>query len=462
MKKSSKIIIVVILIIAVLFAAQIVIKVKAAANNKGQVVRIEKPQKGELIEFVSAPGEIEPKTKVELSAKVTSRITELPFDEGDKVTKGDPCANPPIPASVLVRLDSKDLESQLLSAKASRDGQATQLKEVEKAKIEGLRSNLIGLEKSLKQAQRDLERQKELLASKDISQTIYEQAELKAEELQSQFESSQHSLKAAELGLIVMEHNLEASDARVAEAEEALTYTTITSPIDGIVTRVNAEVGEMVVFGTMNNPGTVIIEVADLSKMLVVAQVDESDVAKVKTGQTAKVQVDAFPDCEFKGVVSSVALSHTASSSGTKYFRTEIILDAAEEKLYSGLTAHVDIETVKHKDVLKLPSQAVMGRDLDSLPLDIRENNPNINKDKTIATVVYCFVDGKAVVTPVKIGQSDLTHMIIEAGITEDDKVVVGPYKSLDGLKHDQKIQDEREVEAKKKKPQKKNDANSI
>jgi HlyD family secretion protein len=461
MKKSSKIIIVVILIIAVLFAAQIVIKVKAAANNKGQVVRIEKPQKGELIEFVSAPGEIEPKTKVQLSAKVTSRIMELPFDEGDKVTKGDPCANPPIPASVLVRLDSKDLESQLRSVRASREGQATQL-EVEKARIKSQNSNLIGLEASLKQAQRDLERQKELLASKDISQTIYEQAKLKAEELQSQFESSQHSLKAAELGLIVMEHNLEASDARVAEAEEALTYTTITSPIDGIVTRVNAEVGEMVVFGTMNNPGTVIIEVADLSKMLVVAQVDESDVAKVKAGQTAKVQVDAFPDSEFKGIVSSVALSHTASSSGTKYFRTEIILDAAEEKLYSGLTAHVDIETVKHTDVLKLPSQAVMGRDIDSLPLDIRENNPYIDKDKTIATVVYRFVDGKAAATPVKIGQSDLTHMIIEAGITEDDKIVVGPYKVLDGLKHNQKIQDEREVEAKKKKSQKKSDANSI
>lgn len=460
MMKSRKIIIVVILIIAALSAAQIVIKAKASGIKNGQVVRIEKPQRGELIEFVSAPGAIEPKTKVQLSAKVTSRVMELPFDEGQKVTKGDPCANPPIPASVLVRLDSKDLESQLRFTQSSRDGQAAQLK-VEKARIDGQRSNLIGLEAQLKQAKRDLERQKELLSSKDISQTIFEQAELKAEGLQSQFDSSQHSLNAAELGLDVLEHNLEASDARVAEAEEALTYTTITSPIDGIVTRVNAAVGEMVVFGTMNNPGTVIIEVADLSKMLVVAQVDETDVAKVKAGQAVKVQVDAFPDSEFKGVVSTVALSHTASSSGTKYFRTEIMLDSANEKLYSGLTAHVDIETVKHTDVLKLPSQAVMGRDLDSLPLSIRENNPYVNKDKTIATVVYRFIDGKAVVTPVKIGQSDLTHMIIEAGVTENDNIVVGPYKTLDGLKHDQKIQDEREVEAKKKTTPKKSDANS-
>jgi HlyD family secretion protein len=459
MKKSSKLIIVIILIIASLAAVQVVIRAKITSQNNGQVVRVENPKRGELIEYVSAPGEIQPKTKVQLSAKVTSRIMELPFDEGDKVTKGDPCANPPIPASVLIRLDSKDLESQLRSTQASRNGQASQL-EVEKARIEGQRANLIGLEASLKQAQRDFERQKELLSSRDISQTAFEQADLKARELQSQYNSSVHSLKATELGLIVLEHNLEAADARVSEAQEALTYTTITSPIDGIITRVNAAVGEMVVFGTMNNPGTVIIEVADLSKMLVVAQVDEADVAKVKAGQETKVQVDAFPDCEFKGTVHSVALSHTASSSGTKYFRTEILLDAADEKLYSGLTAHVDIETVKHTDVLKVPSQAVMSRNLDDLPLDTRENNTNVDKEKTFVTVVYCFINGKAVVTPVKIGQSDLTDMIIESGITDEDKIIVGPYKVLDSIKHDQKVQDEKEVEAKKKKGKTAADAN--
>jgi HlyD family secretion protein len=460
MKKSSKLIIVIILIISALAAVQVVIRAKITSQNNGQVVRVENPKRGELIEYVSAPGEIQPKTKVQLSAKVTSRIMELPFDEGDKVTKGDPCANPPIPASVLIRLDSKDLESQLRSTQASRNGQASQL-EVEKARIEGQRANLIGLEASLKQAQRDFERQKELLSSRDISQTAFEQADLKARELQSQYNSSVHSLKAAELGLIVLEHNLEAADARVSEAQEALTYTTITSPIDGIITRVNAAVGEMVVFGTMNNPGTVIIEVADLSKMLVVAQVDEADVAKVKAGQEAKVQVDAFPDCEFKGTVHSVALSHTASSSGTKYFRTEILLDAADEKLYSGLTAHVDIETVKHTDVMKVPSQAVMSRNLDDLPLDTRENNPNVDKEKTFVTVVYRFINDKAVVTPVKIGQSDLTDMIIESGITDEDKIIVGPYKVLDSIKHDQKVQDEKEVEAKKKKGKTAADANS-
>ena len=451
MKKSYKLIIVVVLIVAVVAAIQIMIKTKAASINKGKVVRIENPQRGELVEFVSAPGEIEPKTKVELSAKVTSRIIELPFDEGDEVKKGDP----------LVILDSKDLESQLRSAKASRDGQAAQLK-VEKARIESQRENLVGLEASLNQAQRDLERQKELLASNDISATSYEQAELKTNELMSQYKSSQRSLEAAELGLAVLEHNIEAAEARVAEAEEALTYTTITSPIDGVVTRVNAEVGEIVMVGTMNNAGTVIIEVADLSKMLVVAQVDEADIAKIQTGQKTKVQVNAFPDSEFCGVVHSVALSHSNSSTGTKYFRTEILLDPVEEKLYSGLSAHVDIETLRHTDVLTVPMQAVMDRSIDELPLDIRENNPYVDKEKTFVIVVYRDIDSKAIVTPVKMGQSDLTHTIIEEGLSEDDKIIVGPYKVLDTLKNDQNVQDEKEVEAKKKKEQKKADANSI
>jgi len=99
-----------------------------------------------------------------------------------------------------------------------------------------------------------------------------------------------------------------------------------------------------------------------------------------------------------------------------------------------------------------VPTQAVLGIEVDSLPLQIRENNPEVDTTKTFATVVYRYIDGKAIVTPVKIGQCDLTHTIIKSGITEKDRIVVGPYKVLEKLKHDQKIQDEREAEAKKKK----------
>jgi len=457
-KKPLIIIITVIITLVVVSAVAIVYKVKTGASSKPTVVRIEKAQRGELIEFVSAPGEIEPLVKVEISAKVSARITELPYEEGDIVTCGNTDTNPSVPASVLLRLDDKDLQSRLLLAQANYSAQVAQL-EVEKARIASQQANLIGLDASLKQAQRDLDRQKGLLESQDISQATFDQSKLKLDGLQSQYNSAKHTLDAAELNLVVLQHNLEAAGAGVTQAEEALSYTTITSPIDGVVTRINAEVGEVVIFGTMNNPGTVIMEVADLSAMLVVAEVDEADVAKLEVGQKATVHVDAYPDHEFTGVVESIALAHTMTWSNTKYYRTEILLENTEEKLYSGLTAHVDIETRKHTDILKVPTQAVLGLELDNLPLEIRENSSEVDTAKTFATVIYRYVDGKAVVTPVKISQSNLTHTIIKSGITEEDKIIVGPYKVLESIKHDQKMQDEREVEAKKKKKKKKDGA---
>jgi len=457
-KKSNIIIITVIVTLVIVSVIAIVYKVKTGASRKPTIVRIDKVHRGELIEFVSAPGEIEPRINVEMSAKVSARITELPYEEGDIVTCGNPNANPPIPASVLVRLDDKDLQSRLLSAEASYAAQGAQI-EVEKARISSQKASLVGLDASLKQAQRDLERQKGLLESQDISQSTYDQSKLRFDELMSQYDSTKYTLNAAELNLVVMQHNLEAAGAGVTQAKEALSYTTITSPIDGVITRINAEVGEVVIFGTMNNPGTVILEVADLSTMLLVAQVDEADVGKLAVGQKAKVFVQTFPDDEFEGVVDSIALTHRISqSTATKYFRTEILLKGDVKKLFSGLTAHVDIETIKHEDVLNVPSNAVLGRPIDSLPLKIRENNPEVDKEKTFTPVVYRYIDGKAVVTPVKIGPSNLTHTVILSGITEDDTIIVGPYKELESLSHDKKVRDEREVEAEKEKKKKKAD----
>ncbi len=444
-KKLRVVVISVVVTLVVVSIGGLLVRKKTGASHKALEVRIEEVQQGELIEFVSAPGEIEPRAKVEISAKASARVEELPFKEGQRVTNGNPNAVPPVPASLLVRLDSKDLESQLLSAQASRAAQAAQI-EVEKAKIAGQRASLVGLAASLKQAERDLERQRGLHESQDISQATFDQSKLKVDELKAQYESSKHTLNAAELNLQVLQHNLEAADARIDQAEEALSYTTIRSPIDGVITRINAEVGEMVMTGTMNNPGTVIMEVGDLSQMLVVAQVDEADVGKLKVGQKATVHIDAYPDREFAGMVHSIALSHDMSRTQTKYFKTEILIENTEERLHSGLTAHVDIETRKHTDVLKLPSQAVMATEVDGLPLEIRENNPEVDATKTYATVVYHCIDGKAIVTPVKIGQSDLTHTIIKSGIKEEDKIIVGPYKVLEKLKHDQKVLDEREA----------------
>ncbi len=462
--RKIRILIVFVMILAVVGAAAgFVVKKRAAAARKSTIVRVEEVQPGELVEFVSAPGEIEPKSRVEISAKVSARVVALPYEEGEMVTRGDPNANPPIPPSLLLQLDSKDLESRLLEAQARRAAQAAGI-EAEKAKIASQKANLIGTAAKLEQAKTDLERQKSLLTTRDVSQAEFDAVQLKLDELQAQYNAAKHSLDGAELNLQVLEHNLEAADAGIAQAKENLSYTTIVSPIDGVITRINAEVGEMVMTGTMNNPGTVIMEVGDLSQMLVVAQVDEADVGKLEVGQKAAVFIDAYPNREFKGVVYTTALSHDMSRQGTKYYRTEILLEQTKERLPSGLTANVDIETRTYEGVLAVPSQAVMTREIESLPLDIRDKSPLVDKSKTFATVVFRYLDGKTVITPVKIGPSNLTHTIIEAGVEKGERVVVGPYKELEKLKHDQAIKDEREAkaeeEANKKRPGDANDSN--
>jgi HlyD family secretion protein len=451
-KKRRKWIIITVAVISVLLVVKLVIFKNGNANSKVETVRTEEVSRGELTERVSAPGEIEPKTTVQISAKVSARIMEMPYDEGASVTCGDPNANPPIPSSLLMQLDAKDLASQLQLAVASRNAQAAQI-EVEKSRVEGQKSNLVGLGASLEQAEKDLERKKGLFESHDISKADYDQIKYKVDQLRAEYEGSKHNLDAAEQNLVVMGYNLEAADARIEEAKETLSYTTIRSPINGVVTRVNAKVGEMVMTGTMNNPGTVIMEVSDLSRMLVVAQVDEADVGGLVVGQEAAVVVQAFPDIKFKGVVDEIALKHRFSDNRTRYYRTEILLhnDPNVSKLYTGLTADVDIETRKHSNVIKVPGQAILAREVDSLPLEIRDKSGELDKDKKFAPVVFRYIDGKAVVTPVKIGRGDLTHTIILAGLKEGDKVVVGPYKVLDSLKHDQKLRDERNVEAEKK-----------
>jgi len=446
-RKLRILIVAVVVIALVAGAGGFVMKKRASAGKKPTIVRIEEVQPGQLIEFVSAPGEIEPKTKVEISAKASARVVALPFEEGAVVTKGDPNCNPPVPPSLLVQLDSKDLQSQLLSAQARRAAQAAQI-EVDRARIAGQKASLIGTAATLEQAKTSLQRQGRLVATNDISQAEFDQVKLKVDELQAQYEAAQLNLESAELNLKVLEHNLEAADAGIAQAEENLSYTTIVSPIDGIITRINAEVGEMVMTGTMNNPGTVIMEVGDLSQMLVVAQVDEADVGKLEVGQKATVLLDAYPNREFQGTVYTIALSSDLSRQSTKYYRTEILLEQTKQRLHSGLTANVDIETQTHKEVLAVPSQAVMTREIDSLPLEIRDKSPHLDKTKTFATVVFRYTDGKAVITPVRIGPSNLTHTIIEAGVEKGEKVVVGPYKELEKLSNDQMIKDEREAKA--------------
>jgi HlyD family secretion protein len=402
-------------------------------GDKTETVRVEAAAVGELIEIVVAPGQIEPRRKVDISAKIAARIVELPFEEGDQVKKGD----------LLIQLDSRDLESRLRSVQASYEGQSAQLA-VEKVNIRTQEESLKATQATFEQAKTVFERQKKLLESKDISQATYDEYASSLEETEARYSAAKYGLEAAKLGLVVMEHNLKASEEQIDQAKEELSYTTIRSPMDGVVTRINAEEGEMVMTGTMNNAGTIIMQVADLSQMLLVARVDEGDIGKLAVGQKTRIRVQAYWGHEFEGTVHTIALTQDVSSSNSKYYETEILIkDYPDYRLFSGLTADVDIEAVRHENVLKVPTQAVVARKAEELPLEIRKDNPNVDMAKTDALVVYRLIDGKAVVTPVTIGRSDMTHIIIESGLSAGDSVVVGPFKVLDNLQHDQTIIDE-------------------
>ncbi len=440
---------VVVLIVGVV-GLVVIVGPKAASGGDGfgTHVRIEPVAVGRLVETVSAPGQVESATNVEISARVSARIQAIPFEEGEQVTKGDPDADPPIPASVLISLDDTDLKAQLRSTQARRDGQAAQL-EVDKTRIQAQEASLDGTRANLDEAQRDLDRHREMVAAGDVSQAAYDQAQRRYDEIAAQYASAQTNLQATRNALKVLEFSIEAADADIERAKDNLSYTTITSPIDGVVTIVNVEPGELAVTGTMNNPGTVLLEVADLSTMLVVAELDEADVSRVMEGQPAKVRMLAYPERIFDGTVQSVALS--ATRMGTKFFKTEILIDTDGDQIYTGLTADAEIEVAGHEDVLIVPSQAVLGRPIEDLPIDIRDESPYIDQAKTIATVVYRFVDGKAIVTPVKIGPSDVTHTVVLGGLDKEDRVVAGPYKVLESLKHDQSLKDEREENKKNK-----------
>src|SRR6478672_1728044 len=252
-------------------------------------------------------------------------------------------------------------------------------------------------------AKRELKRQQPLLESKDISQSALDTLQTKVDQQEADLAGAVASLKGEEGGLIVLAHNIEAAEAEIAKARDNLTYATILSPIDGVVTRLNAEVGEVAMTGTMNNAGTMIMEVADLSQMVLEAKVDETSIADVHTGQKAKVRMEAFRDKVFEGVVHSVALanfdpqfargsgssgSRNMSNDGGKSYRVDIRVDMKDARKLSGLSADADIETRRYDDIVKVPSQAVLGRTPDSLPETVR-NRPEVDTTKATVPVVY-------------------------------------------------------------------------
>lgn len=364
-------------------------------------VRLEPATKGDLVRTVAAPGQIEPRTKVKITAQVSARITALPFKEGEIVKKGD----------VVVRLDSEDLVAAL---------------EAQRAALKADEARLLGTRASFEQARADVARVRDL-----FEKNVRSKADLEAAEA---------AFQQAESSLRVGEASIEITRANIRRAERDVQNCVISSPIDGTIIKTYNEVGELVL-GTFNNLGQTIMEIADLNVMLMRAEVDESSVAQVAKGQKAKVYVNAYPGKTFTGTVDQVEQQRQLSREQKGYFETEIIIDMQPgESLLAGLTANTDIMVQTQYDVLRVPSQAVLDRRIEELPGESQGKVAADQKNKAFTRVVYKLVDGKAVSVPVVTGTSDLTHTVVLSGLNDGEKVVSGPYKVLAALKDGQAL----------------------
>ena len=396
-----------------------------APRPQGTKVRSELVKTAKLIETVKAPGKIEPRTKVEVSAEIASRIESLPFREGDEVHKGD----------MIVKLDDREFKASLASAKARSAG--------EEYRLHSEQARLAGLLSTYSFAQKQLERQQALFDSGDLPRKDLDNAQERTEDLKSQID-------AAKFAISVIESSLEAAKAEMDRSSDSLSKTIITAPMDGVVTALNAEVGEVVLMGTMNNPGTVIMTIADLSRMLLKAEVSEADIAKVAMGQSARVHINAYRELNFSGTVTQIALQRTepreavaaSASTTTGYFEAEIEIDLQGKRILSGLQANVDIEIASHEGLL-LESQSIVDRPIEELPDQVKTSNALVDPAHKTTTVVFRIVNNKAVCTPVKRGPSDDTHSVVLAGLNEGDVAVVGPFKVLEKIKHDELLEDE-------------------
>ena len=379
-------------------------------SAKATFVRLEPAKRGDLVRVVSAPGVIEPRQKVDISAQVSARIIEMPYREGKRVKQGE----------VIVRLDADDLKASLESAKAS---------------LLSEEARLAGAKASMENMTLELGRKRELWASKDISKAELDSAEAEYSRAESAYNQVVHSIAIAK--------------ANIDRATKNLSYTVITAPFDGVVTSAQAEVGELVVVGTLNNAGSVIMQVADLNSMIVKAKVDETNIAPVAIGQRAKVYINAFPNRTFGGVVETIQPLRVLDKDGTAYFQAEVKLEVPEDvSIYSGMTANADIEVENFRDVIKVPSQAVVERMVEELPSGALQDGTLVDRNKKWTRVVYVYENDKAVVQPVIVGPSDLTDTVILKGLDDGKKVIAGPFKVLVSLKADQRLTDKEEKPA--------------
>ncbi|HEY0672583.1 MAG TPA: efflux RND transporter periplasmic adaptor subunit [Longimicrobiales bacterium] len=386
----------------------------ASRNDSGVQVRLEPVQERDLVALVSASGWIRPHRKVDVQADIMGRIVELNVREGDEVTRGQ----------VLMRIDPTQYQAAVAR---SRAGVSEALAREAQAK-----ANLLQAKRAYERA-RALASQGENLISKQ-----------QVEDAETQYEVQQELLRAAQYGV-------QMARAGQAEAQDQLDKTVIRAPMNGVITRLEVEEGETAIVGTMNNPGSLLLTVADLTEMEAVIRVDETDVPELKLGDSASVEIDAFPKTKFIGRVTEISHSSTRNpeqvsqqgGQSTQSVDYEIVirLDNPPRTLRSDLSATAEVVTAARKKVLSIPIIALTVRErgnVKALPTDdpkAKEKAEAAERDKSLDEEgVFITKDGKAHFVQVKTGITGREHFEVLEGLTAKDTVVAGPYEAVRSL----------------------------
>ena len=402
-------------------------------RETGVEVQVEKVLKRDLEAIVSASGKIRAMTTVNISANTMGRVTKLAVEEGDRVKKGQ----------FLLEIDPRSWRTQVERGEAGLSAQRVAVEQAKTA-VESAKS-------SLKLAQDTYKRQQDLWKDQLTTREALDRAE-------NDVRLRERDVESRQAEITMQTTRIRQNTADLDTAKYNLGQVSIDSPIDGIVTRRNIELGENVMIGTMNNAGTVLLTVADLSVIEAELEVDETDIPNVKVGQMAKVTIDAIPDKTFAAKVTEVGNSpiQTAAAASSQAINFKVVVTIQDEilEVRPGFTCTADITTATRKDVVSLPIQATTVRELvfDDKGNEVREPEADKKKPRRPGPVsvtaelkpgqtkkesegVFVIKDGTARFLPVKTGIAGEKYFEVLSGVKDGEEVITGPFNSVRDLK---------------------------
>jgi len=416
-------------------------------RQTGTVVNTEVLRNRDLESLVSASGKIQPKTQVNISANTTGRVTRLAVDEGQRVKAGQ----------FLLEIDPRSLEGQLQRGVASVAAAQSSLEQA-RTSVEQSKTGVEQSQTQLELAKQTLKRQQDLWKDGLTTKQDLEKAENDVKVREADVKSREADVRARVQDIETRGQQIKQEQAGLATTQYNLNQVILNSPIDGLVTRRNIEQGETAVMGTMNNAGTVLLTIADMSVLDAEVEVDETDIPSVNLGQQAKITIDAVPDRTFKGHVTEIGNSpvqQTTSStanSGQRQattFKVKVTLDEPVPDVRPGFTCTAEITTATKSGVAAVPIQALTVREMlfndkgdlvhepppkkgrSVEPTVSASNEPPPGHTRKETEGVFLIRDGRAVFAPVKIGIAGEKYFEVVSGIKAGEQVITGPFANV-------------------------------